>query len=120
MASLRASLCDPPSFVPLHLQDLWSELSAGLCASIISQRVSSVRVFRELWDGSEEDAVDFIGESGGVLSDAPILHRLRSELKPAADLELRHIANSIRGRRFDILGMRFDKCCCSQHSWPQI
>ena len=91
---MATSVCVPPSCIPTHLLGLWSELSAGLRAGIISQHVISVRVFRELWDGSEEDTVDFIGEGGGVMEDAPILQRLREELAPAAARELRHIANT--------------------------
>ena len=94
MAMYASSADVVPSFVPLRLHATWNELFSGFSASSVAQRIVSARVFRAMSDGSDKGAVDMDRESGGVISDLPVLQRLRRDLEGPAGRELRQIASA--------------------------
>ena len=72
-----------PSFLPFRVAGLWNELSEGMRASITRLSIVSVAAFRGMFDGSEDDALEFVGEAGGVPQDVAVLVRLWNDLESA-------------------------------------
>ena len=73
MATAVSPVGHIPSFVPVCLRVVWMELSSGFRAYMHAEKIYYVRVFRAMWDGTQEDTVDMAGELGGVLEDALVL-----------------------------------------------
>ena len=83
-----------PPCLPFRVAGLWSELSENMRTSITRMNIPSVAVFRALFDGTEEDALEFAGEPGSVPQDVAVLMAMWSDLQAAEDREMRRIANT--------------------------
>ena len=84
-----------PQYLPLRVAGLWGELSENMRTSISRMNIPYASVFfRGLFDGSEEDALEFVGETGGGPQDVAVLMSLWVDLESSEDREMRRIAST--------------------------
>ena len=76
-----------PGYLPLRVAGLWSELSENMRANISRTSIPSASVFRGVFDGWAEEALEFIGESGGVPQGVEALVALWCDLESTEDSE---------------------------------
>ena len=82
------------AFVPPRMQSKFASLSGVLRAALVKRGFNSAALFRGMFDGTLEDALEVVREYGGIDGDANYLVELWVGLEPTAQSELRRIAHT--------------------------
>ena len=86
------------AFAPPLLSGLVAGLSAGMRTTLAEQGVESAAVFRDLFDGTPEEAAELVVECGGNLGDVAVLVALWRGLEVTAEAEIRRVAHTLSPR----------------------